>query len=157
MKKFGFITPVLFAIALVVCFVQCKKEQPLGFKITCYYEDAPDSLVNNKDNGVFFIDTSKYMLYDSVYARYNYCDPVLATMKGDIKNGIAEFNGLRYPALLRVVLTTDTLFNMDSTSMWVYCDTIEVKVEEGNIVNQKKAVDNNPAEAKAYLNKVIIF
>ena len=69
----------------------------------------------------------------------------------------ASFEGMRYPALLRVVLTTDTLVNEDSTSSWIYCDTIELKVDEDNVVNMKNPADNNPAQAKAYLNKIIIF
>ncbi len=157
MKKFRFLFPVLVAMIMVVCFVQCQKEQPLGFKITCYYEDATDSLINDADKGYFYIDTSKYLLYDSVNARYNYCDTTLAKLEGKITKGIAQYEGLRYPALLRVVLSTDTMVNEDSTSMWLYRDTIEVKVEDVNVVSQKDPMDNNPAEAKAYLNKIIIF
>lgn len=156
MKKFRFISPFIVAMVMVICFVQCKKEQPLGFNITCYYEDS-DTLIKNADNGYFFIDTSKYLLYDSVSARYNYCDTNLVKIKGKIIDGHAEYGGLRYPALLRVVLVTDTLINEDTTSMWIYCDTIEVKLSEDNIVNQKNPLDNNPAQAKAYLNKIIIF
>lgn len=156
MKKFGFLTPVFVALTLMVCLVQCKKEQPLGFKITCYYEDS-DSLINNLDKGYFYIDTSKYLLYDSVNARYNYCDTTLAKLTGSIKNGVASFEGLRYPVLLRVVLSTDTIMNpLDSASFWIYRDTVEVKVEEDNIVNQRNPADDKPAEAKAFLNKIIV-
>ena len=95
-------------------------------------------------------------MYDSVNARYNYCDPTIANIEGKITKGVAEFKGLRYPALLRVVLSTDTILSEDSLSRWVYRDTIEVKVEEDNFVNQKKFSDNKPAEAKAYLNKILI-
>ena len=59
----------------------------------------------------------------------------------------------RYPALLRVVLVTDTIYNEDSTSRWIYCDTVEVKVEEENIIDKKV---NKPAETKAYLSKYFI-
>ena len=145
MKKFGFLTPVIVAMFMVICFVQCQKEQPLGFKITCYYEGT-DSLITDKDKGYFYIDTSRYLLYDSVNARYNYCDPTLANLEGKIVKGVAEFKGLQYPALLRVVLSTDTIISEDSLSRWVYRDTIEIKVEEDNIVNQKKFSDNKPAE-----------
>lgn len=155
MKKFGFLTPVIVAMFMVICFVQCQKEQPLGFKITCYYEGT-DSLITDKDKGYFYIDTSRYLLYDSVNARYNYCDPTLANLEGKIVKGVAEFKGLQYPALLRVVLSTDTIISEDSLSRWVYRDTIEIKVEEDNIVNQKKFSDNKPAEAKAYLDKILI-
>lgn len=155
MKKFGFLTPVIVALVMVICFVQCQKERPLGFKIKCYYEGT-DSLINNLDNGYFYIDTSKYLLYDSVNARYNYCDPTLANLRGTIKGGVAEFNGLRYPVLLRVVLATDTILSADSLSRWVYRDTVEVKVEEDNVVNQRKPGDNKPAEAKSYLKKFFI-
>jgi len=155
MKKFGFLTPIIVAIVMVICFVQCQKEQPLGFKITCYYEGT-DSLINDLDKGYFYIDTSKYLLYDSVNARYNYCDPTLANLEGKIVKGVAEYKGLRYPALLRVVLATDTMISADSLYRWVYRDTIEVKVDENNVVNQKKFTDNNPAEARAFLSKIFI-
>lgn len=155
MKKFGFLTPVIVAIVMVICFVQCQKEQPLGFKITCYYEGT-DTLINDSDKGYFYIDTSKYLLYDSVNARYNYCDPTLANLEGKIVKGVAEYKGLRYPALLRVVLATDTFMSADSLYRWVYRDTIEVKVDENNVVNQKKFTDNNPAEARAFLSKIFI-
>ena len=153
MKIFRILTPVFVALVMVICFVQCQKEQHLGFKITCYYEDT-DTLVKS---GYFYIDTSKYLLYDSVNARYNLCDTTLATLKGKITNGIAEFDGLRYPALLRVVLATDTFINADTTSKWLYRDTIEVKVSEDNVVGNKKELNNNPAETKAYLEKIIIM
>lgn len=153
MKKFGFLTPFIVAMVMVICFVQCQKERPLGFKITCYYEGT-DTLINDKDKGQFYIDTSKYLMYDSVYARYNYCDTTLARLcNGSILNGVAKFEKLRYPALLRVVLVTDTIYNEDSTSRWIYCDTVEVKVEEENIIDKKV---NRPAETKAYLSKYFI-
>ena len=142
MKKFRFLLPVVAAMIMVICFVQCQKEKPLGFKITCYYDGSNDSLISDKDNGHFYIDTTKYLMYDSVNARYNYCDTTMAKIQGKITKGIASFEGMRYPALLRVVLTTDT---------------IELKVDEDNVVNMKNPADNNPAQAKAYLNKIIIF
>ena len=157
MKKFRFLLPVVAAMIMVICFVQCQKEKPLGFKITCYYDGSNDSLISDKDNGHFYIDTTKYLMYDSVNARYNYCGTTMAKIQGKITKGIASFEGMRYPALLRVVLTTDTLVNEDSTSSWIYCDTIELKVDEDNVVNMKNPADNNPAQAKAYLNKIIIF
>ena len=83
----------------------------------------------------------------------------MANLNGVIKKGIAEYEGLHYPALLRVVLVTDTVKLIDSAtteiiSRWVYCDTIEVKVEEDNIIDKK---NNNPAKAKAYLKKYFIY
>ena len=156
MKKFRFLALVFVAVVMVMCFVQCQKEKPLGFKITCYYEDT-DSLIHNKDNGYFFIDTSKYLLLDTVHARYNYCDTTIINIKGQIKDGYAEYTGLRYPAVLRLVLSTDTILNEDTTSMWIYCDTIEFKVSEDNVIDKKDPLRSNPAEAKAYLNKIVIF
>lgn len=155
MKKFRFLLPLVIAIAMVISFVQCQKEKSLGFKITCYY-DGTDTLIKDIDKGYFYIDTSKYRLYDSVNARYNECDPVLATMNGKISKGIASFEGLRYPALLRVVLSTDTITE-DSLSFWLYRDTIEVKIEEDNVVNMKNPADNNPAKTNAYLKKIFIY
>lgn len=158
MKKFGFLAPVFVAVIMVICFVQCQKERPLGFKIECFYEDT-NTPISDTSHGKFYIDTTKYLLYDSVNARYNYCDTTLANLNGVIKKGIAEYEGLHYPALLRVVLVTDTVKLIDSAtteiiSRWVYCDTIEVKVEEDNIIDKK---NNNPAKAKAYLKKYFIY
>jgi len=155
MKKFGFLTPFIVAMVMVICFVQCQKERPLGFKITCYYEGTEDP-IDDSLNGYFYIDTSKYLLFDSLDSRYNYCDTTLAAIHEKINKGIAEFKKLQYPALLRVVLASDTFYNVDSTSHWVYRDTIEVKVNEDNVVNQKNPDDDNPAKAKAYLKKILI-
>ncbi len=151
MKSLRFLIPVVAAFIAVTCFVQCQKNSPLGFKIDCKYAE-PDTIVED-GHGHFYIDTSKYFLYDSVAVHYNYIDTTLANLRGTIKKGVAEFSQLRYPALLRVVLYTDTMANEDSTQLWYYRDTIEVKVSEDNIVTAKK---QNPATANARLNKYFI-